>query len=187
MIIFNKIPVLLKQKIKIFLFSALFGCSTPFVSEKQESIKIYDCDAVDMFFYESDSTQVLIYSFPGPFNFYKDSTVIDMIGKGILQPRHIYKAMNLVQEKPSNMGKWIEEKIVYPEISKHKSDKCFKEIPDSNSTIIEVIKTHYKGRNEFGEIYPFEITFSYGTDHACFDIQIIDEKKIRIRHTGWIL
>lgn len=175
------------QNFKILFLIILFGCSMLFIHKQKEITRIYTCQVADMLFYESDSTKVFIYK---PFylnGFYSDSTTLTAFKKGTLQPRHIYKAMSFFQESPLNLEKWVEEKIVYPEVSKYKSYDCFKEIPDSNSTIIEVIKTHYKGRNELGEIYSFEITFSYGTDHACFDVQIIDEKKIRIIHTGWIL
>lgn len=180
------LPALL-QDFKILFLIILFGCSMPFINRQKEIARIYSCEVADMLFYESDSTQIYIYN---PFYgspFYEDTTTLMALKKGILQPIHIYKAMHLVQKERANTGKWIEETIVYPQMLRYKSDDCFKEIPDSNSTVIEIIKTYYEDHNEDGDIFSFEITFSYGTDHACFDMQIIDEKKIRIRHTGWIL
>ena len=174
----------------ILAFSAL-DCSNSNLITNENQVYIYNCSKVKLIYSQSDSSKCFVYlnSFKSEYEsntegqlyvpLYQDSVVVKLFEQGIITSKILLHSRNI--------DGWYEFANSNPIVNNILSDDCTDIISDSNKTIVELIVTSKKQKVNIAFVFPFEVVYSNGTVHYCYELKFIDDNNYAIKFTGVII
>ena len=174
----------------IFSLSSI-DCSNSKLITNDNQVYVYNCNQIKLIYSPLDSAKYIIYL--NSFNsenegdnkgdlyapLYQDSAIVKLFEQGIITSKTLLHSRSIDGWYNFTNSNRVVKNII--------ADDCIDIISDSNKTIVELITTSRK-QKENGEVaFPFEVVYSYGTVHYCFELKFLEDNNYAIKFTGVII